>query len=327
MTFPVSPVLNQVYTDEASNQVFIWDGDKWVTTGGGANFVQGATGVTGDTGDTGATGLLGPVGATGPVDPNATIVDIIDDTSYPPAGDQGGLTFVMVQNTAGDSTEPLLKDAAGISFNADGNEFQVNTIIAGAVNIDVGLNNDGGSTTIGVTTCSLVDATGVDTYEVNYYAKIADNAATPTAGALTSVIAQGKRAVTTPGVLTLVAGGGRIVVQLVNQLFTPVTTVEVTVRYKDSSNNQSVCYDELTFVSTGFNQGTTAFTVYNKNGEEITLGTPSGYTNYIPNTNCVIGATFINSEAVVALYSLDSNDGEYTASCVITETYNPAGPS
>ncbi len=225
MAFPSNPQVNDVYTDEASNQVFIWDGDKWVTTGGGANFSAGATGVTG------ATGLLGPVGATGPVDPNGSIVDIVDDTAYPPVGGQGGLTFVLVENTAGDSTEPLLKDAAGISYNADGNEFIANTIISEAINIDgPGLLNDGGSTTVGVTTCSLVDSISVDTYGVDYYARIADNGATPNAGALTPTFAQSIRGVTTPGVLTLTAGAGRIVVQLPNQTFTPVTKVEVTVR-------------------------------------------------------------------------------------------------
>lgn len=51
MAFPVSPEVDEIYISERGT-IFIWDGEKWVTTGdGGANFAVGATGATGPSAD------------------------------------------------------------------------------------------------------------------------------------------------------------------------------------------------------------------------------------------------------------------------------------
>ncbi len=81
MAFPTDPSINEIYTDDATNQVFVWDGDKWTTIGnGGANFIQGATGATG------ADSIVpGPTGATGPVaakiETGDTLAEVIDTGS------------------------------------------------------------------------------------------------------------------------------------------------------------------------------------------------------------------------------------------------------
>ncbi len=69
MAFPSNPQLDDVYYNQESNTSFIWDGDKWVTTGGGANFAQGPAGEPGPTGPPGPTGGNGSPGPDGPTGP------------------------------------------------------------------------------------------------------------------------------------------------------------------------------------------------------------------------------------------------------------------
>ena len=71
MAFPNNPQVNDVYTDSSANTSFIWDGDKWITVGGGANFAQGPPGPPGGPGEPGPSGpqgnsITGPPGPQGP---------------------------------------------------------------------------------------------------------------------------------------------------------------------------------------------------------------------------------------------------------------------
>ena len=108
MAFPSSPQINDVYFDETANTSFVWDGDKWITTGEGASFVEGPQGATGPEGPTGPTGVNDTILITESSDSDITYT----------------IPFVSNENL-GTAQLGLTKDIGGITFNPFSNRLRV----------------------------------------------------------------------------------------------------------------------------------------------------------------------------------------------------------
>lgn len=68
MSFPINPILNQIYNYPSSGVSYRWDGEKWTshsTTSASGVPVSGPPGPSGPTGPVGATGPVGPPGPPG----------------------------------------------------------------------------------------------------------------------------------------------------------------------------------------------------------------------------------------------------------------------
>jgi hypothetical protein len=82
---PPSGSLNDAYIVQADGELYIWDGDAWVSVGQ----IVGPIGPTGPQGPVGPTGPTGAVGATGPTGPTGTSGDVGGIGATGPTGPTG----------------------------------------------------------------------------------------------------------------------------------------------------------------------------------------------------------------------------------------------
>lgn len=338
VNFPENPDIGQQFP--VNNRVYVWDGSRW----------QGLA-------TTNETVVISPLARS--FETNDDVIgdsnqnnfddyfpEIPEDFEAPP------LTFALLNNEFESQLEPIKKDPGiGIGYYPQSNtlfaqqlavvpdpnappESKYGLIIddddggtpkvkfGTALNTVVTMSEDGISCT-GVTTTSSIDTNLVLSYENVTFGRIPNTGENTNAGETTPRPTEFVGGYHLPP-LPLAENGGFYII--VEDGFENHSKIEYDVTVIiNNGTNQTMCYEEFTFINTGYNSGVpNEFVATNKNGQVLDSVTPRvSEENYIRTPDCRIEVFTRDGFPALVLFNRFAGDCIFTVNIVARKTILP----